>query len=301
MVPAKVGPKILKLQSSWRRSTILAVSLPPSSYGLLRCTAVLIHPWPGPYAPLEGSALSSPSRSTGHTHTLPALPHTATCTCTLSTPIPCAARPHTQAPRRRRPLSAATVGSLGAVLVLSALDPTAWDVGPAPYRSGCAGLQSPACVRPYPKPLCDIPSGCGFFTWPWTRHPFLPSRAASGRCFLSAAAAGASAGVVSALAVPSGWCAGAVLVAAGAVCALAVPSTPLPPSSSASTAREDPPVTDFVAARAPTREPRNPSVLKRIEAGRLRIMPRDLKSGTRSWLTHATRPSHFVTREATSK
>ena len=55
-------------------------------------------------------------------------------------------------------------------------------------------------------------------------HPLFPSRAASGRCVLSAAVAGAPAGVVSAFAEPSRWCAGAVLVAAGAVCALAVPS-----------------------------------------------------------------------------
>ena len=47
-------------------------------------------------------------------------------------------------------------------------------------------------------------------------HPFFPSHVASGRCFLSAAAAGAPAGVVSAFAEPSGWCAEAVLVAADA-------------------------------------------------------------------------------------
>ena len=57
-------------------------------------------------------------------------------------------------------------------------------------------------------------------------HPFFPSRAASGRCFLSAAAAGALAGVVSAFAEPRGWCAGAVLdVAWCAVCASAAPSS----------------------------------------------------------------------------
>ena len=39
-------------------------------------------------------------------------------------------------------------------------------------------------------------------------HPFFPSHVASGRCFLSAAAAGAPAGVVSAFAEPSRWCAG---------------------------------------------------------------------------------------------
>ena len=54
-------------------------------------------------------------------------------------------------------------------------------------------------------------------------HPFFPSQVASDRCFLSAAAAGAPAGVVSAFAERRRWCAGAVLVAAGAVCALAPP------------------------------------------------------------------------------
>ena len=57
-------------------------------------------------------------------------------------------------------------------------------------------------------------------------HPFFPSHVASGRCVLWAAAAGAPAGVVSAFAEPSGWCAGAVLDVAGAVCAVAVPSSP---------------------------------------------------------------------------
>ena len=52
------------------------------------------------------------------------------------------------------------------------------------------------------NPPCDIPSGCCFFTGPWTvSHPFCPSHVASGRCVLSAAAAGALAGVVSAFAM----------------------------------------------------------------------------------------------------
>ena len=56
-------------------------------------------------------------------------------------------------------------------------------------------------------------------------HPSFPSHVASGRCVLSAAAAGAPAGVVSAFAEPSSWCAGAVLnVAWCAVCASAAPS-----------------------------------------------------------------------------
>ena len=57
-------------------------------------------------------------------------------------------------------------------------------------------------------------------------HPFVPPHVASGRCVLSAAAAGAPAGVVSAFAEPSGWCAGAVLDVAGcAVCASAAPNS----------------------------------------------------------------------------
>ena len=56
-------------------------------------------------------------------------------------------------------------------------------------------------------------------------HPVFPSHVASGRCVLSAAAAGAPAGVVSAFAEPSGRCAGAVRDVAGcAVCASAAPN-----------------------------------------------------------------------------
>ena len=55
-------------------------------------------------------------------------------------------------------------------------------------------------------------------------HPFFPSHVASGCCFLSAAAAGALAGVVSAFAEPSSV--GAVLnVACYAVCASAAPNS----------------------------------------------------------------------------
>ena len=48
-------------------------------------------------------------------------------------------------------------------------------------------------------------------------HPFFPSRAASGQCFLTAAAAGVPCGVVSALAGPSRWRTGGVLVVVGVV------------------------------------------------------------------------------------
>ena len=55
-------------------------------------------------------------------------------------------------------------------------------------------------------------------------HPLFPSHVAAGRCVLSAAAAGALAGVVSAFAEPSRWCAGAVLDGC-AVCASAAPNS----------------------------------------------------------------------------
>ena len=42
-------------------------------------------------------------------------------------------------------------------------------------------------------------------------HPFFPLHVASGCCFLSAAAAGALPGVVSAFAEPNIWCVGAML------------------------------------------------------------------------------------------
>ena len=90
--------------------------------------------------------------------------------------------------------------------------------------------QPPFPVSP-PPPPCDIPSGCCSFTGAPDIHPVFPSHVASDRCVLSAAAAGAPAGVVSAFAEPSSWCAGAVLNVAGcAVCASAAPSScPSPP------------------------------------------------------------------------
>ena len=90
----------------------------------------------------------------------------------------------------------------------------------------CANTKlRPRCPAPPPRPLCDIPSGCCFFTGPWTvtRSSLRMLRR---HCVLSAAAAGAPAGVVSAFAEPSGWCAGAVMDVAGcAVCASAAPSS----------------------------------------------------------------------------
>ena len=45
-------------------------------------------------------------------------------------------------------------------------------------------------------PLCDIPSGLLFLYGALDSHPFFPPHVVSGRCFLSAAAAGALAGVL---------------------------------------------------------------------------------------------------------
>ena len=52
-------------------------------------------------------------------------------------------------------------------------------------RHHCARVHVSTLHSARPRPRCDIPSGCGFFTGPWTvSHPFLPSRAASGQCCL---------------------------------------------------------------------------------------------------------------------
>ena len=67
--------------------------------------------------------------------------------------------------------------------------------------TGGGGGQSPQ------TPLCDILVVVSLRG----PEPFFPSHVASGRCFLSAAAAGAPAGVVSAFVEPSGWRTGAVL------------------------------------------------------------------------------------------
>ena len=92
----------------------------------------------------------------------------------------------------------------------------------------------PVASHPFPgarplergrPPLCDIPSGCCSFTGALDSHLFFPSHVASGCCFLSAAAAGALAGVVSTFAEPSSWCVAAVLnVAWCAVCVSAAPN-----------------------------------------------------------------------------
>ena len=100
-------------------------------------------------------------------------------------------------------------------------------------RGGGGGRGAlPASVRwrglsiGHAKPRWRMAGGGGSSGAALDSHPFFPSHVASGRCFLSAAAAGAPAGVVSAFAEPSGWCVGAVLNVAGcAVCASAALSS----------------------------------------------------------------------------
>ena len=82
-----------------------------------------------------------------------------------------------------------------------------------------------AVGNPPTQKFCDIPSGCCSFTGPG-QSPVLPFARCVGLLLSSAAAAGALAGVVSAFAEPSGWCAGAVLDVAGcAVWASVAPSS----------------------------------------------------------------------------
>ena len=97
-----------------------------------------------------------------------------------------------------------------------------WSSGPRTYRltepmRTPPRRRRPRHLPPLPPPPCDIPSGWCLVTGALDSHPFFPSHVASGRWVLSAAAAGAPAGVISAFAEPSGWCAGAVLVVAGVV------------------------------------------------------------------------------------
>ena len=84
-------------------------------------------------------------------------------------------------------------------------------------KAAIQGLRMNIMPPPPPAtPLCGVPSGCCFFTGPWTvTHSSL--------CMLRRA--GAPGGAVSVFAEPSGWCAGAVLdVAVCSVCASAAPS-----------------------------------------------------------------------------
>ena len=80
-------------------------------------------------------------------------------------------------------------------------------------------------MPPPPPPPVRHYVGLLFLYGALDSHPFFHSHVALGRCVLSAAAAGAPAGVVSAFAEPSGRCAGAGLDVADAVCASAAPSS----------------------------------------------------------------------------
>ena len=92
----------------------------------------------------------------------------------------------------------------------------------APVALHCT---APISIDPPPLPVWHS-VGVLFLYGALDGHPFFPSHVASGRCVLSAAAAGAPAGFVSAFAEPSSWCVGAVLDVAGcAVCASAAPSS----------------------------------------------------------------------------
>ena len=74
---------------------------------------------------------------------------------------------------------------------------------PTALHGGCTARYPTSLYATPPPRVCDIPSGCSFFMGPWsvTRS----SRAASGPCVLSTAAACDPAGVVFALAEPSSW------------------------------------------------------------------------------------------------
>ena len=102
-----------------------------------------------------------------------------------------------------------------------------------PAQTTLQGLPGSARMHPIALPrywgqACSV--GLLFIYGALDSHPFFPSHVASGCCVLSAAAAGALVGVVSAFAEPSGWCARAVLdVAVCAVCASTPPSSTPPP------------------------------------------------------------------------
>ena len=89
---------------------------------------------------------------------------------------------------------------------------TFWSAGRSPRPCGVRGHLVEGAPPPQPHSVWLL-----FLYGALDSHSFFPSHVASGRCVLSAAAAGAPAGVVSAFAEPSGWRAGAVLGAAGVV------------------------------------------------------------------------------------
>ena len=118
-----------------------------------------------------------------------------------------------------RPLGG--LGGGGGVLLL----PSRGGGGAPPSLTGGGGDSSVLDDNYPPPPVCHS-VGLLFLYGALDSHLFFPSHVASGRCFLSAAAAGAPAGVVSAFAEPSRWRTGAVLEVVGcAVCASAAPSS----------------------------------------------------------------------------
>ena len=99
-------------------------------------------------------------------------------------------------------------------------------------------------------------------------HPFFPSHVALGRCVLSAAAAGAPAGVVSAFAEPSSWCAPPLLLRCTAV--------PIHPSAG--------PPPRVAMGRGAARA-RRPTVRNRSRTNQ----ENDGQTGTRAWANQCLR------------
>ena len=91
-----------------------------------------------------------------------------------------------------------------------------------PGATQCGWLEEQAIAQGT-IPLCDISLGCGFFTGPG-QSLFLPSLAAWGQCFLATIAASVPCGVVCALAGPSSWRTGVVLVVARLVLRFLLPT-----------------------------------------------------------------------------
>ena len=169
------GPKILKRKSSWhrrRRSKILAASLKhwkgrggggalPAAHG--RSNTSLAGPRPppcrGPNDPPSGTLRHGSAR----------------------------ARPQQRIPQTLvRGLSAperAAEGRRGPGRRWGRAIPRRYAHGPAPPRCPRTGMHEDNGKAP-PPPLCDIPSGCCFFTGPWTvtRSPLRMLRRVAAFC-----------------------------------------------------------------------------------------------------------------------
>ena len=104
---------------------------------------------------------------------------------------------------------------------------------------------------PPPPPVCHS-VGLLLLYGALDGHPFFPSHVASGRCCLSAAAAGAPAGVVSAFAGPSRWCVGG--------CAGCCPPPPPPPPSCAARPSDSLDPHELYLCRHPRRRLHRPGV-----------------------------------------